>query len=274
MKITSDLAFKISKWSLTGHTGMSSSTIAAVALGLDDSLRHGASHPHDPADFSLCYKLLKEIPELYEVLPEVSAKYPLWTNLVNDWHNFEEIYELDVASEGSRELYREMQYAITSAEIDSGLHRSLRATSLIDSKWHDDPLQKEALESKKKELNEKLNNTNFVMHVGTDRVHQSSRMSESSRSAYRKFADFCAINGNKVAIVTPAAFGKVSSNGIDIDPDLKFKANGVTNVVTIIDYPGSFSVSGQELFVKNAHQHTESARLDFNEVKLSNKVKP
>lgn len=61
----SNLAMKVLQWQATGDVGVSSATMASIALGLDKPFY--GSHfgaPHDPSDMLRCMKLLEAIQEI------------------------------------------------------------------------------------------------------------------------------------------------------------------------------------------------------------------
>lgn len=95
-----ELGTRIAKWALGGDTGVSSETIACVALGLTpDKHNYRFDTPSDGSDFGRCYRLLKAIPELRAVLPWVVAACPKWGPLVAIWDELVELYEKDQAEE-------------------------------------------------------------------------------------------------------------------------------------------------------------------------------
>lgn len=105
----------VAAWLAGGDTGLSSRTIASVALGVKPS---DPTHPHDPSDFGRCYQLLQHAPEVRNALPEVARQYPRWKYLVANWDRLTELHERDISTGYSSELYREMQLAIKMAEAD------------------------------------------------------------------------------------------------------------------------------------------------------------
>lgn len=82
-----NLQQKILNWLANGETGLSSETLAFWAgFGIRKA---GVSHPHDPADFNRCLKLLKVAPALRKQLPKMSALSPEWARLVARWSDIE-----------------------------------------------------------------------------------------------------------------------------------------------------------------------------------------
>lgn len=85
-------------WIVNGETGLSSKTIYATCMGIKGV---PINYPHDPADFSRCYKLLKAIPEWKSVkyMNLLSRISPVWESLVENWDKLTEMYEQNVREE-------------------------------------------------------------------------------------------------------------------------------------------------------------------------------
>lgn len=92
-------------WLKSGDTGASSRTIYSVMTGKPCLGREGAERPIDPDDFGRCHLLLQLHPEWVARLPEVAAKYPAWGPLVREWARMTAIYERDLQTGASTELY-------------------------------------------------------------------------------------------------------------------------------------------------------------------------
>lgn len=115
-QLTDDVTHRIAVWAIKGDCGVSSETIAAVALGLQrgDAGRFGFDIPHDNGDFGRCYRLLKKIPELRDALPLVAEACPKWKPLVAEWDHLTALYEADLeawADKGRKTKYKDTCYA-------------------------------------------------------------------------------------------------------------------------------------------------------------------
>jgi len=97
-----DLAIQ---WFRSGDTGTSSETIFDTMTGVPVK-RHGI--PWDPSDFGRCYRLLTAFPEWKERMGEVSARFPEWKPFVDNWAKMEELYERDLPTDKSADLYNLM----------------------------------------------------------------------------------------------------------------------------------------------------------------------
>jgi len=87
-------------WICSWDTGISSQTIWEVLRG--QTVRHRSHNwPCDPSDFGRCVRLLAEIPEWRERLPEVAARFPgtPWVTLIERWDDVMELYEKQIRAE-------------------------------------------------------------------------------------------------------------------------------------------------------------------------------
>lgn len=88
----SDLAMKVLQWQSTGDVGVSSATMASIALGLDKPFY--GSHfdaPHDPSDMLRCMKLLEAIPEIRDHFPTIAKRVPTFKGIIEQWDELAEV---------------------------------------------------------------------------------------------------------------------------------------------------------------------------------------
>lgn len=83
-----DIQRKTLRWLADGETGESSETMA-YWLAFNIKRGWGVCHPHDPADFDRCLKLLAAVPELRPDLPRMRELGPAWSALVSRWIEIE-----------------------------------------------------------------------------------------------------------------------------------------------------------------------------------------
>lgn len=95
--LPTDAKDRLLAWTLSGDTGVSSETIASIALGLPSRSSFGFDIPHDGGDFGRCYRLLQKVPELRDALPLVAEVCPKWRPLVERWDEIEAAYLRDKA---------------------------------------------------------------------------------------------------------------------------------------------------------------------------------
>lgn len=86
---------KIGDWLLNGNTGVSSKTMAAMALG---SNTNSGDVPHDTGDFSRCVKLVHAVPQVLEALKmrihiEGTLPVPKFVPLIAHWDKLLELYK-------------------------------------------------------------------------------------------------------------------------------------------------------------------------------------
>lgn len=104
-QLTPEISNKIAAWSLSGDTGISSETIACIAMGItSEQRRWHFDTPGDADDFGRCYRLLKAVPELRDALPLVAEKFPKYGPLVAVWDELTALYEKDLAEEPVYEM--------------------------------------------------------------------------------------------------------------------------------------------------------------------------
>lgn len=115
-------------WIAGRDTGVSSKTIWSVMMGVTPEY---AGEPSDPDDFGRCYRLLVLVPEWRERMPEVAAKYPVWTGLVREWDALTLLYEDEIVNgpkkKGVRmapKLYARMQELIDEGRLAAGWKRT------------------------------------------------------------------------------------------------------------------------------------------------------
>ncbi|TDD77089.1 hypothetical protein [Flavobacterium caseinilyticum] len=85
-----DIETKALWWIANGHVGLSSKTMWLFFLHQDNPL---INHPHDPDDFSRCYKLLEAVPEWKGRILELSKLSLPWKNLAENWEKLTAMYE-------------------------------------------------------------------------------------------------------------------------------------------------------------------------------------
>ena len=80
-------------WRQGRDTGASSIALWGVLMGTTSD----GSTPWDVDDFGRCERLLKAVPEWRARLPEMAARFPIWTGLVREWPRLVELYHAHVA---------------------------------------------------------------------------------------------------------------------------------------------------------------------------------
>ncbi|WP_124485602.1 MULTISPECIES: hypothetical protein [unclassified Burkholderia] len=98
---------QIGNWLVSHDTGLSSETMAAIALGT--TKRRGLHAPHDPGDFGRCYRLVKAVPEVRNAFPRIAKMVKPFAGIVREWDALCEIYERDLPTGRSDELYRRIK---------------------------------------------------------------------------------------------------------------------------------------------------------------------
>lgn len=89
------------QWIISDDTGVSSTTIWAVMMGVE---YRRPSVPYDSSDFGRCYRLLKHVPEWLPRLSEVAEKYPGWKPIIREWDTLTFLHETEQCDKLNRLL--------------------------------------------------------------------------------------------------------------------------------------------------------------------------
>ena len=116
----SALDSKILDWMFAGDTGISSETIACLLSGRTKR-KSGFGHPHDPADFGQCERLLRSVPELRPLLIRMGGISPVWAEMVAHWEEIAACMEREVGiswekAKSAPQTYELMQSIIVTAQ--------------------------------------------------------------------------------------------------------------------------------------------------------------
>lgn len=99
------------RWLNSGDTGLSSRAIFYHMVGLIPRGEH-ADYPSDPDDFGRCYRLLRLFPAWRRRIHEMRTHGREWARLVSMWAEMEELYERDLPTGKSADLYELMSKLI------------------------------------------------------------------------------------------------------------------------------------------------------------------
>lgn len=80
---------KIIEWLANGDTGLSSETMAFMALGV---VKKWSAHPHDPSDFNRCLMLLEAEPMVRDSFPKLRELSPQWAVIIDHWDELRELF--------------------------------------------------------------------------------------------------------------------------------------------------------------------------------------
>lgn len=89
--LSKELLDRAYHWVSVGETGLSSKTMWSCLMSLERN--YPVHHPHDPDDFSRCYKLLELIPEWKSQISKLKRLSPEWNRLVDNWNELTEMWE-------------------------------------------------------------------------------------------------------------------------------------------------------------------------------------
>jgi hypothetical protein len=115
---------------LSRDTGLSSKTMAAIALGADNFALHNlrGDAPYDPSDFGRCYRLVKAVPAVRSHFDRIGELVPQFRGILLQWDELCAIYERDLTRGRSDDLYRR----ITELRDDRPNHPVLRTKKFIN----------------------------------------------------------------------------------------------------------------------------------------------
>lgn len=96
---------RLGNWLVGNDTGISSMTMAGIALGAD-AMDHGwgTDAPHDPSDFGRCYRLVKAVPEIRAAFPVIGARVPAFAGILENWDDLAQIYETALLRSGPEKV--------------------------------------------------------------------------------------------------------------------------------------------------------------------------
>ena len=102
-------------WRTHGDTGISSLTIYSAFTG--SALNRGWNFdvPQDPCDFRRCRELLQVVPEWRENLSAVDKRFPWWKPFVDQWEEFNALYEAEIGTGRCPQLYKVIRGAVDVA---------------------------------------------------------------------------------------------------------------------------------------------------------------
>lgn len=104
-----DAMMRLIEWLFADDTGVSSKSMAAIALGVPKRDCFGYSAPHDPADFGRCYRLVLAVPEIIDAFPAIARRIPKFAGILKNWGELCALYERDKTTGRSDDLYDRIQ---------------------------------------------------------------------------------------------------------------------------------------------------------------------
>lgn len=84
--------------------GLSSKCMAFV-IGFD-VIPKRKNYPMDVSDFSRCYHLLEQVPQLRAGLFKMKAVSPIWANLIDHWEELEQAYQSEKGQSKCPKTYK------------------------------------------------------------------------------------------------------------------------------------------------------------------------
>lgn len=112
---------QILTWLVNGRVGLSSKTMAAIALGAKPD---GVNYPHDPDDLNRCLLLLKAAPGVRDAFPRIAASSKVWAALIARWPEIEKSFLDEVGLDWCKANAAPKTYALMRGVIDSASRRA------------------------------------------------------------------------------------------------------------------------------------------------------
>jgi hypothetical protein len=103
-------------WLANGRVGLSSKTMAMIALG---SPPKRIDYPHDPDDLNRCLLLLEAAPGVRDVFPQIAAASKVWAALIANWSEIERSFLDEVGLNWCKARSAPKTYALMRRVIDS-----------------------------------------------------------------------------------------------------------------------------------------------------------
>ena len=100
---------KIMKWLVDGEVGLSSKTMASIALGYEDS---ELNWPRDPSDFRRCYLFLSKCIDWRNhkgLLDKLASLSKEWRAIRDNWAELLDLYHEEREKKRSPKLYQKMK---------------------------------------------------------------------------------------------------------------------------------------------------------------------
>lgn len=108
----SDLAMKVLRWQANGNIGVSSATMASIALGLKRNI-YGSyfDAPSDPSDLKRCMLLVEEIPEIKDAFPAIAKECKEFALIIKEWDSLISLLKKEISLDTGRapETYKRMK---------------------------------------------------------------------------------------------------------------------------------------------------------------------
>ena len=89
--LTRDQLMDVIYWLVSDDTGVSSQTMAAIAIGAGDPRNFGA--PYDADDFGRCYRLVKACPFIREHFGAIARVVPRFAPILAEWDELCALHE-------------------------------------------------------------------------------------------------------------------------------------------------------------------------------------
>jgi hypothetical protein len=110
----------LNNWLAEGKTGTSSLTIASHLTGINFIEPDRRWPPSDPSDIGRCLHLLEMVPEFKDRFPEMKEVSAIWSALVDNWQELEQLYWQEYPSGKAPQLYNRIKEIENATKFSVG----------------------------------------------------------------------------------------------------------------------------------------------------------
>lgn len=105
---------KLGEWLANGDIGISSKTMAAIALGAKTG---NFNAPYDPSDFNRCYKLVERVPSIRNSFDQISQIVPVFAGILREWDELCVLFNSEKDSGMCRKTYARIKELRAESEV-------------------------------------------------------------------------------------------------------------------------------------------------------------
>lgn len=114
-------ATQVMDWLANGRVGLSSRTMALIALG---TFPRCIDHPYDPDDLNRCLLLLQVAPGVRFMFPQIAAASKGWGALIANWTEIEQTFLDEAGLNWSKAHSAPNTFALMRRVLASAQYRS------------------------------------------------------------------------------------------------------------------------------------------------------
>lgn len=113
---------RLGQWLVSRDTGVSSRTMAAIALGSGPDEDADYDAPYDPADFGRCRRLVAACPFIREHFDSIGTLVPAFAPILAEWDELCRLYDRDLPTGRSDVLYNRLRVLRGRSPLSARTH--------------------------------------------------------------------------------------------------------------------------------------------------------